>query len=1149
MNHDAYPRNHGLIRLLIAQTQVIFNDNAAKLALIGLVGMAVSVEARPVFSSLIPLLLVLPFVLFSPICGWLADRFPKYQVMRWALWLQVAVMVLLLAALAAHWLWLVIACFFLLALQSTIFSPAKQGIPKEIVGSEGLGRVAGWMELLAILAILGGGLGGGWLFDTFSEWQGGDPWRGAFAAVAVLTLACLVSIAVFQPCGGPAASPDEAFRGSLFFDHFHAVGDLWKRRGLWFTALGMAYFYSLGGVIYLTLVQAGKELHPEGFGATTASGILLCCLGAGIAIGSLISVAVCRRRIELGLVPVGGLGMAVALAASFFTEMGGWAYGACLVALGVCGALFVVPLNAHLQDGADPEMRGRLLAAGNLLTNLGGILAVGLYFAMATWCGFTSGTQLLVLALPTVAVSLLVILCMPEALLRLGGLVFGHLVYRIRVDGEEHMPKTGGVLLVCNHVSYIDTVILQLASPRPIRFMAYEAFFHIPALAQILKAFKTIPVSPTRAKDAITKAAAALQKGEVVCIFPEGELTRTGSITAFRKGFELIARKAGTPVLPVHLDSLWGSIFSFEGDRYFTKLPRRLPYPVAVSFGEPIPAEAATAAAARRQILDLGEAAFRRRGELEESLASALFRALRGKPWREVVADGAEGKSWKALEILACALALGLRGRKNWKGTRIGIALPPGPGAVLANLGVVFSGKIPANLNLTAGPEAAQACLDLGGIETVLTAAPVRAKCPGFPWPAATVNVEEELKGLSKAALARLALACLAYPDGLLRRRFGIREKGGDAEAVLLFTSGSSGTPKGVPLSHRNVLANVAQIRNCNMLRGSDTMLGCLPLFHSLGLTFTLWFPLLQACKLCTTPSPLDAREVGRVAAARRATILLGTPTFLRSWMRRVEPEQFKTLRMTVVGAEKLPDTLREEFQTKFGCGVFEGYGLTECSPVLAVGQPAPICGWGADSLQIGSRPGSVGRFLPGITYRLLDPDTREEAAEGSAGLLAVKGANIFNGYVKQPELSAQVLQDGWFTTGDLVRVEEDGFVFIEGRLTRFSKIGGEMVPHGKIEEALHASSLANGAEGPAFVVVGVPDEAKGEALVLLTTAAADAAAVREALNAAGLPNLWIPKEVRKLEKIPVLGAGKLDLKECKKLAMSWGMGSCRHPV
>jgi acyl-[acyl-carrier-protein]-phospholipid O-acyltransferase/long-chain-fatty-acid--[acyl-carrier-protein] ligase len=717
--------------------------------------------------------------------------------------------------------------------------------------------------------------------------------------------------------------------------------------------------------------------------------------------------------------------------------------------------------------------------------------------------------------------------------------VFGHLVYRLRVEGESRMPKAGGVLLVCNHVSYIDTIILQLASPRPIRFVAYEAFFHVPVLAQVLKAFKTIPVSPTRAKDAITGAAAALREGEVVCIFPEGELTRTGNLTAFRKGFELIARKAGTPVLPVHLDSLWGSIFSFEGDRYFTKLPRRLPYPVAVSFGEPIPAEAATAEAVRRQILDLGEAAFRRRGELDQSLAAALLRALRSTPWRTVVADGAEGKSWKALEILACALALGAKGRAAWKGRRIGIALPPGPGAVLANLGVVFAGKIPANLNLTAGPEAARACLELGEIETVLTAAPVRAKAASFPWPAATLDVEEELKSLPQTGLARAALASLLLPGGLLCRRFGIAERGGDAEAVLLFTSGSSGMPKGVPLSHRNVLANVAQIRNSNMLRDGDTMLGCLPLFHSLGLTFTLWFPLLQACRLCTTPSPLDAREVGRVAAARRATILLGTPTFLRSWMRRVEPEQFKTLRMTVVGAEKLSDALRGEFQAKFGGEVFEGYGLTECSPVLAVGQPAPRCGWGADSQQLGSRPGSVGRLLPGITYRLLDPDTQEEVKAGNTGVLAVKGANVFGGYLKQPELTAAVLRDGWFTTGDLVRVEEDGFVFIEGRLTRFSKIGGEMVPHGKIEEALQAGPLAQGKEGAVFVVVGVPDEAKGEALVLLTTAGADAAAVREALAAAGLPNLWIPKEVRNVEKIPVLGSGKVDLKGCKEAARS----------
>jgi acyl-[acyl-carrier-protein]-phospholipid O-acyltransferase/long-chain-fatty-acid--[acyl-carrier-protein] ligase len=355
---------------------------------------------------------------------------------------------------------------------------------------------------------------------------------------------------------------------------------------------------------------------------------------------------------------------------------------------------------------------------------------------------------------------------------------------------------------------------------------------------------------------------------------------------------------------------------------------------------------------------------------------------------------------------------------------------------------------------------------------------------------------------------------------------------------VILFTSGSAGEPKGVVLSHRNILGNVSQFSSMLDLHRKDAVLGCLPFFHSFGCTVTLWYPLIEGIRLVTYPNPLDTAKNVELIEKHNISLFISTPTFLRGYLRKAEPAQIASLKLVVTGAEKLPAELAKAFEERFGKPVEQGYGLTETSPVVSVNLPDPKKSNPGDSVQPATRFGSAGKLAPGMAAQIRDPDTGKVLSLHETGMLWLMGPNIFEGYLNDPERTAAVIQDGWFKTGDLGRFDEDGFLFIEGRLSRFSKIGGEMVPHETVEAKVR-EALKIAPDEHFIAVTGIPDEAKGEALVLLTTIEIDAGALRTALNAIGIPNLWAPKRILRVEAIPTLASGKLDLKAVRELALA----------
>jgi len=701
--------------------------------------------------------------------------------------------------------------------------------------------------------------------------------------------------------------------------------------------------------------------------------------------------------------------------------------------------------------------------------------------------------------------------------------------YRVTALGLENLPS-GGFLLLPNHISWVDAIVLQLACPRPIRYVIDEEYYHKPILHSLLRVLGCIPINTHHSHPAVRLATEKIADGEIVCVFPEGRLERTGVLLRLQRGYELIARHANAEVVPVWLDQLWGSIFSFQGGKFFRKLPKRVRYPVTIAFGKPLKADDANVATVREELLKLGEFCFSRRPSLHRHLAEECVRGLKRRPFATAVIDGLDHSTLSRSKLLGAAAALSRFLRRQFADERIAIVLPANKGSMMANLAVTLAGKVPVDLNFTIGRAANESCCGRANLRVAISATQFMERIKDFPWPERVLKLDELMPRMKRQIIFWWLISIL-LPTRLLLQLLQIPKEGGHTEAVLLFTSGTTGEPKGVVISHRNVVGNVSQFRQLLDAKKNDAILASLPFFHTFGSTVTLWYPLIEGVRIVTYPNPLEAARCAALIERYKLTFLLATPTFLRVYLRKAQPHQLRSLRLTIAGAEKLPLDLARHFEERFGKRVFEGYGLTETAPVVSVNLPEPL-----PNVEPTSRLYSVGRMAPGIAAEIREAETDRKLSLHETGMLWLRGVNIFEGYLHDPKQTAEVLRDGWLKTGDIGRFDEDGFLYIEGRLSRFSKIGGEMVPHEAVENKIVDLLGLSGRDERPLAVVGVQDEAKGEALVLLSAVDVDLGELRKELHEAGIPNLWIPKHVQRVESIPVLASGKLDLKKCKEL-------------
>src|SRR3989441_4468374 len=627
---------------------------------------------------------------------------------------------------------------------------------------------------------------------------------------------------------------------------------------------------------------------------------------------------------------------------------------------------------------------------------------------------------------------------------------FGRLLvrcfYHVTAFGLEHLPA-GGFLLLPNHITWVDAIVLQLACPRPIRYIIDQEYYDQPILHPLLRTLGCIPINIRHSRSAIRAATEKIAEGEIVCLFPEGQLTRSGTLLRLHRGYELIAQHASARVVPVWLDRLWGSIFSFQGGKFFTKWPKEIPYRVTVAFGKSLDPQTADIATVREELLKLGEFCYSRRPSLDRHLGEACLRGLKRRRFSTAVVDGIDNTKLSRAKLLGAAAALSRLLRKEFRDERIAIVLPASKGSMVANLAVTLAGKVAVDLNFTAGRSANESACKRANLGVAISATPFMERGKDFPWAHRVLKLDELMPRLKSRILFWWMMSIFA-PTRLLLRWLQIPKRGGQNEAMLLFTSGSSGEPKGVVLSHRNIVGNVSQFRELLDAKKEDAILASLPFFHSFGSTVTLWYPMIEGVRIVTYPNPLEVAKNASLIENYKLTLLLATPTFLRGYLRKAEPKQLKSLRLVITGAEKLPLDLAKAFEERFKQHVFEGYGLTETSPVVSVNLPEPLPRKSGEQVQPSSRLGSVGKMAPCIAAEIREPETDRKLSLHETGMVWFRGVNVFEGYLHDEKRTADVLHDGWFKTGDIGRFDEDGFLYIEGRLSRFSKIGGGKVAH-----------------------------------------------------------------------------------------------------
>jgi len=716
------------------------------------------------------------------------------------------------------------------------------------------------------------------------------------------------------------------------------------------------------------------------------------------------------------------------------------------------------------------------------------------------------------------------------------------LLYRVKIVGLENFPKTGGIVIVANHVSWIDGVLLLWILPRNIRFVVDGGNFKSKVMDYLAGAFDTIMMtsSPKSIGRALKTAREAINSGDVVGIFPEGTLTRTGQLQAFKPGITKIVKGTDAQMVPVYLHGMWGSIFSFSGGRFFKKWPQMPRRQLTLFIGKPVPVDTPVELL-QSNVAKLGAMSSIECRDQLPILPDEIIRVWRRDGKKQKIADSS-GVELPARDALIRTLALRRMLRrevfKNDEQT-VGLLLPPSVAGVVANVAMAMDKRVTVNLNYTMPAAAINYCVKQAGIRTILSSAKFLEKME-LTLEARTIALEDVKDKVSTADKAIAFIQAVLLPAFLLRWVLGLNRIKPDDLLTIIFTSGSTGHPKGVMLSHANVSHNVEAIRQAVQLTGEDVVIGILPFFHSFGYSVTLWGVMTLGPMGVYHYNPLDARQIGKLAERYGATVMLGTPTFLRGYLRRIEPEEFSKISVVVVGAEKMPADLFEAFEKRFGVRPVEGYGATELSPLVAVNIPPSRS---SATYQIDRMEGSVGRPLPGTAARIVSPDDHSvELPAGQDGMLLVTGPNVMKGYLGNEELTNKVLLDGWYITGDIARVDKEGFLHITGRLSRFSKIGGEMVPHMRVEEELMRVLGDAPEDGKIQVcVTATPDEKRGERLVVLYTATEiTIQQMRAALSASGLPNLFVPSpdSFFLVESIPILGTGKLDLKQAKDVAL-----------
>jgi acyl-[acyl-carrier-protein]-phospholipid O-acyltransferase/long-chain-fatty-acid--[acyl-carrier-protein] ligase len=1053
------------------------NDNLMRYAVLFMAsfGPAALPTAQAAMMAVVSVgLFTLPYLAFSGVSGQIADAVDKARLARWVKAAEVAIMLVALGGLFAASYPVLLGCVFLMGCHSAVFGPVKYAVlPQHLSPAELMGGTA--------------------------MVEAGE-----------------------RHAHRNDANPIRSTRDVLRAAH--------SGRGVWLSILGISWFFAVGAVLLAQFAPLVSGTLGGGEGAVT---LFLLVFSLGVASGAIVVNRLLGGEVSARYVPASALGMAAGLLALWAVASGwsepmasawdvfdgpaGWALIAALAVIAIAGGMFVVPLYAILQTASRAEERARIIAANNVVNAIVSVALVLVVMGLSSSGVGVSGV-VGVLGFSTLAVALISCWLLPETVFK--ALVRGLLraLYRVEVVGAANLPDPGTPsVVVVNHVSFLDGVLIAAFMPGRPTFAVNTRIARAWWMRPAMMLFDAFPVDPTNPMAAKAMVKAVRDEGRTLVIFPEGRITTTGALMKVFDGPGMVAAKADAPVVPIRIDGAQYTPFS----RLKGKVRRRMFPAIRLTVLEPRRFDVVEEGSARERRRAAGRELYDRMSRMvfetsghDQTLFGALIDAAETHGAKAPILEDVKREPITYSRLLTGSFALGRRlVEGTGEGEAVGLLLPNVNAAVVSFFGLQAHGRVPAMLNYTAGLAALRSACGTAGVRRVVTS---RA----FVEQAKLVEIVEAL-GQGVEAPRIVYLEDLAPTIGwrekaraLVQTRFARavherRRMDPGAPAVILFTSGSEGVPKGVVLSHRNLLANARQLAARVDFNPTDVVLNALPVFHSFGLGGGTLLPLLNGVRVFLYPSPLHYRIVPAVAYDANATILFGTDTFLAGYARMASPYDFYSIRYVFAGAERVKPETRTAFSDKFGLRILEGYGATETSPVIAVNTPMHF------------RAGTVGRMLPGMEARLEDVPGIDEG-----GRLFVRGPNVMLGYYLASNPGVLVPPvEGWHDTGDIVVIDDEGFVEIRGRAKRFAKIGGEMVSLPAVEA--NASKVWAGADN---AVVTRPDARKGEQLVLFTTArGARSADFAAWARANGVAELAVPREIRVVDALPVLGTGKVD--------------------